>query len=161
VSADPIWRDLITNIRELMEARGWNQRRLSEASGLTPAAISNYFNYNTAPQLDAVYRLAAALDVSPSRLLARDREVGTVIRYEKVEPTREEMIKRFSQELEAAAKWQRLPAEIQESLSTVLVFAGEQPERWDRVAKLLAKVADDLVGEEVLGKPTTTKKRRK
>jgi ribosome-binding protein aMBF1 (putative translation factor) len=50
-------------VRTLREAKGWSQRELAEAAGMTQPAIARCEAGGTVPTLPVLERLAAALDV--------------------------------------------------------------------------------------------------
>jgi transcriptional regulator with XRE-family HTH domain len=51
-------------LRASMEQRGWNQKTLAEASGLTESAVSRHLERDDAPRADSLKKYAEALDVS-------------------------------------------------------------------------------------------------
>ena len=69
-----------TRLRNMMDRRGFTQKTLSEATGISQAAISGYLRWNEAygpnqqkrpinPTITVVYKLAAALECDPYELL--------------------------------------------------------------------------------------------
>ena len=56
-------------IREVRKERGWSQAELGEKVGTDSQHISRYENGRITPSVDALVRLAAALDVSADYLL--------------------------------------------------------------------------------------------
>jgi transcriptional regulator with XRE-family HTH domain len=60
--ADPPWGEVVTILREI---RGWNQRQLAEAAGLSESAVSRYEEGTRPPP---VGRLAAAMGFPPHLL---------------------------------------------------------------------------------------------
>jgi transcriptional regulator with XRE-family HTH domain len=56
-------------IREVRKERGWSQAELGEKVGTDSQHISRYENGRITPSVDALVRLAAALDVSTDYLL--------------------------------------------------------------------------------------------
>lgn len=109
-------RDLIKNIEEHLLARGWKQKDLAEASGLTQGAISTYLSGKVAPQFDALSKIAAAFGVHPSRLLMGEEVDGTIVRYKRVTPPKAEIIEMVRRELFFL---NRIPEEAQELLREV------------------------------------------
>jgi transcriptional regulator with XRE-family HTH domain len=150
---DPLWQTLIQNIEELLAAKGWNQSRLAEASGLSRSAISTYMSGRNMPQLDAVSRIAAALGTTPSRLLAKDREPGMIVKYEKVELTQQELKARLEREFNAASLWSQLPESVRTDLHGIILLST--PERWAQLGKAIAKLhaefSLDEFGAEAFG----------
>jgi ribosome-binding protein aMBF1 (putative translation factor) len=51
-------------VRELRERRGWSQKQLATASGMTQSAVARFEAGGTVPTLAVLERLATALDVS-------------------------------------------------------------------------------------------------
>lgn len=62
------------NVRRLREAKGWSQEALADASSLHRTYISGIERGARNPTLTVVSRLAGALDVTPSDLLAKDKK---------------------------------------------------------------------------------------
>ena len=50
------------NLIELMDAKGFNQRTLSERTGLSTGIIHKYINEKASPSLTALHKLAYVLD---------------------------------------------------------------------------------------------------
>jgi ribosome-binding protein aMBF1 (putative translation factor) len=55
--------DLGREVRALREAKGWSQRELAEASGMTQPAVARCEAGGTMPTLPVLERLAVALEV--------------------------------------------------------------------------------------------------
>lgn len=62
----------VTNIRRLMEARGWTQKDLSEKSGVSENGISRVMTGTTQVRFDTIELLSDALNVAPSDLFVND-----------------------------------------------------------------------------------------
>ena len=54
--------ELGRSVRELRERRGWSQRRLADAAGMTQTAVARFEAGGTVPTLPVLDRLARALD---------------------------------------------------------------------------------------------------
>lgn len=67
-----IYQGIIQNIRVEMDKRGLSIRGLSELSGVHFSHLSNMFNGKCKIGLDALIRLAAALELSPAELFPYD-----------------------------------------------------------------------------------------
>ncbi|MGW5362065.1 helix-turn-helix transcriptional regulator [Actinopolymorpha pittospori] len=50
-------------VRQLREQRGWSQRALAEAAGMTQSAVARFEAGGTVPTLPILERIARALDV--------------------------------------------------------------------------------------------------
>ncbi|GAA5034148.1 hypothetical protein GCM10023317_86590 [Actinopolymorpha pittospori] len=50
-------------VRQLREQRGWSQRELAEAAGMTQSAVARFEAGGTVPTLPILERIARALDV--------------------------------------------------------------------------------------------------
>jgi transcriptional regulator with XRE-family HTH domain len=109
------FKDLISNISELLQERGWSQRKLAEYTGLTPGAISYYLNGKTAPQLDAMLKIANAFGVPVSRLLlGKGDQVDTITKTIRVQATPLEALEMIRKELLFAAQ---IPPEARAAVS--------------------------------------------
>lgn len=80
ITNDYSHRRFATRLRNMMDRRGFTQKTLSEATGISQAAISGYLRWNEAygplqqkrsinPTITVVYKLAAALRCEPYELL--------------------------------------------------------------------------------------------
>jgi transcriptional regulator with XRE-family HTH domain len=67
-----IRKQLGRNVRRLREAKGWSQEDLAEASSLHRTYVSGIERGARNPTLTVVSRLAMALKVKPSQLLAQE-----------------------------------------------------------------------------------------
>lgn len=56
-------------LREVMDARGMNQKQLADAAGLTPTAVSHYLTGIRDPRTGALAAIARALDTNPADLI--------------------------------------------------------------------------------------------
>ncbi len=61
------------NVRRLREIKGWSQETLAEAAELHRTYISGIENATRNPTLMVIERLARALGVAPSELLAGEK----------------------------------------------------------------------------------------
>lgn len=66
---DEIKFNIATNVRRLLESRGWSQKQLADASGETQMIISRICRGLHIPHAGTVVRLAEAFDVSVDRLV--------------------------------------------------------------------------------------------
>lgn len=62
------------NVRRLREIKGWSQETLAEAAELHRTYISGIENATRNPTLTVIERLARALGVAPSELLAGEKK---------------------------------------------------------------------------------------
>ena len=58
-------------VRQLREARGWSQERLAELADLNRSFIGEIERGAAMPSLLTIQKLAAALGIEPSALMAR------------------------------------------------------------------------------------------
>jgi transcriptional regulator with XRE-family HTH domain len=58
------------NLRALRLARGWSQEELAHRAGLDRTYISSLERQKYAPTLDALDKLAGALEATPSELIS-------------------------------------------------------------------------------------------
>lgn len=56
-------------LRRVLREKGWSQKELADACGITPAAVCRYCNGSRTPRASTLARLSAALDVSADVLL--------------------------------------------------------------------------------------------
>ena len=56
-------------VRQLREARGWSQEQFAEAADLHRTYVSGIERGTRNPTLTVIIRLAAGLNISPSKLL--------------------------------------------------------------------------------------------
>lgn len=66
-------------IREARREQGWNQRRLAETAGLSPQYLSDIEKGRAKPSLKSLEKIANALSVSVTRLLADRNETGSIV----------------------------------------------------------------------------------
>lgn len=130
-----IQKDFVRNLEELLDEHGWSQTKLASMAGLTDGAISNYRNGKTAPQMDALMRIAKAFDVTVSRLLVGEGQADTVIiRREKVQPTGRDIVEHVRKLADVYTHWVKIPADVRD-------FLAESPDvsdaDWDSVRKIL------------------------
>ena len=59
-------------LKALMAAKGMSIRELSERSGVNYVSLSRILNSGTTPTIPTIGKLAAALEVSPEKLLRRE-----------------------------------------------------------------------------------------
>ena len=64
--------DWTEKILKLMKQKGWNQKMLSQKSGITEASLSRYLNGERTPRMDIVVNLAKAFNVTTDYLLTDD-----------------------------------------------------------------------------------------
>ena len=70
---------LAENIEPLLRLRGWKQKDLAAKAEMAPGQLSAYLNGHMSPTLDALARLATALNVPIARLLG-DHDVDECLR---------------------------------------------------------------------------------
>lgn len=63
-----------TKVKQLMEAKGITQKKLSQLSGITEASVSRYLKGCRTARLDIIVNFARALDVTAEYLLNDDEE---------------------------------------------------------------------------------------
>ena len=64
------WLEIFsTNLRELLEERGFTQRDLAIASRLSDSTISDYIHGQKIPSLRAIINIAYALEISIDELI--------------------------------------------------------------------------------------------
>ena len=67
---DMEWLDIFgDNLKDLMEEKGYTQRDLAEATGLSEGAISSYVNKQKLPGVRAITNIAYELNISFDDLL--------------------------------------------------------------------------------------------
>lgn len=59
-------------VKQLMDAKGINQKQLSQQSGITEASVSRYLNGDRTARLDIIVNFAKALNVTTEYLLEDD-----------------------------------------------------------------------------------------
>lgn len=65
-----------SRLRQIREERGLKQRELAERAGLTPKMVYLIEGDERMPSVPAVYRLAAALGIEPSRMFGKRERFG-------------------------------------------------------------------------------------
>lgn len=64
------WLDIFSdNLRDLMSERGYSQRQLADATGLSDTAISYYIHKQKVPGIRAIVNIAYELDCDVSDLI--------------------------------------------------------------------------------------------
>lgn len=63
-------------VKKLMSEKGFNQKKLSEKSGITEPSISRYLKGERTPRIDIVVNFAKALDVDINYLLDEEHMSG-------------------------------------------------------------------------------------
>lgn len=61
-------------VKQLMAAKGMNQKQLSQLSGITEASVSRYLKGERTARLDIIVNFAKALNVTTEYLLNDDEE---------------------------------------------------------------------------------------
>ena len=74
VSNDEARENIAANITRLLDARGWNQQDLADATGESKMTISNIVRGNYLTNAGTVARIAEALDVTVDRLISAPPE---------------------------------------------------------------------------------------
>lgn len=69
VRQEAVVRHFAARLRELRRSRGFSQVELANLSSVTPSYITKLESGSSAPQIDTVARLAAALGVAASELI--------------------------------------------------------------------------------------------
>lgn len=63
------WLDIFgDNLRDLMEEKGYSQRDLADATGLSESAISMYLNKQRIPNVRAIINISYEFAISPDEL---------------------------------------------------------------------------------------------
>ena len=63
-------------VLELMNQRGWNQKKLAEESGITVSSVSRYLRGDRTPRMDIIINFSKALGVTAEYLLQEDTETN-------------------------------------------------------------------------------------
>jgi transcriptional regulator with XRE-family HTH domain len=71
------WREIFSNrLRKIAYARGFdNHKKLAEASGLTEATVSRYFNGKRTPNANNLIRLAKTLNCTVDELIMVEKYI--------------------------------------------------------------------------------------
>lgn len=110
---------LCANLRRLRTAKGWSQGELADAAQLSRVGYRNIESGSSAPRVDSLMRLAAALGVRLEELLAPVRTLhGVRFRAEKKMTTRGEL-------LANVARWIDDYGELETLLEARLPFKAE------------------------------------
>lgn len=97
--------ELSKRIKEAREAKGWNQKKLAEESGILQKQISAYENGNTSPTLEKLIGIANTLGVSTDYLLgARSDDNVNISVKDRELLARFEQVDQFNEEERALAK---------------------------------------------------------
>lgn len=64
--------DVLEKIKKLQEEKGWSTYKLSIESGLTQSTLSNMFLRKTNPNLETLYAICIAFDISLSEFFCED-----------------------------------------------------------------------------------------
>ncbi len=59
------------NVKNLLDARGWDQKDLAEALGVDPSNFSKTLNGKHSPRLDLLERIAKVLKVDISEIFCK------------------------------------------------------------------------------------------
>lgn len=70
-------KDLSYNVKSLCRRKGWQLKELASKMGIDPAALTRALNGN--PTLDTINKIAAALGVSPTKLIKRQQDISGFI----------------------------------------------------------------------------------
>lgn len=62
---------IATNVKNLLDARGWDQKDLAEALGIDASNFSKTLNGKHSPRLDQLERIAEVLEVDISEIFAK------------------------------------------------------------------------------------------
>lgn len=65
------WQD---KVKQLMEVKGINQKKLSQLSGITEPSVSRYLKGDRTARMDIIINFAKALEVTTEYLLNDDEE---------------------------------------------------------------------------------------
>ena len=65
------WND---KVKQLLDSKNWDQKKLSEKSGITESSVSRYLRGDRQPRMDIIVNFAKALDVTTEFLLEDDEE---------------------------------------------------------------------------------------
>ena len=97
--------ELSKRIKAIREAKGWNQKRLAEESGILQKQISTYESGNTSPSLEKLILIANTLGVSTDYLLgARNEENVNISVKDRELLSRFEQVDQFNEEERLLAK---------------------------------------------------------
>lgn len=67
------------HLKEMLNERNLSQRDLSRGTGIPPATISGWLNYNRLPDYTAIVILANFFEVTADYLLGREDDFGNVV----------------------------------------------------------------------------------
>lgn len=103
-----------TVLRRILREKGWSQKELADACGITPAAVCRYCAGQRTPRASTLARLSAALGVSTDELLGSPGvgSVNLAAAIRRVEssaaeiprPVRERLAAAMLEEIRAEAK---------------------------------------------------------
>lgn len=65
------WRE---KVKELMNKKGYTQKKLSELSGINETSVSRYIKGEREPRIDVIINFAKALNVTPEYILDEETE---------------------------------------------------------------------------------------
>ena len=69
--SDKLHAVFVTNVRELLEERGWSQAELAAKIGVVPNYISQLLNGHRHPGLDSLERISKAFKIEAGDLLKK------------------------------------------------------------------------------------------
>ncbi len=67
-------KDILTEISEYREARGWTEYQLAEQSGLPQSTISSWYRKHMIPTLPSLEKICRAFGITLSQLFAEGDE---------------------------------------------------------------------------------------
>ena len=67
--------DTHARLRQLLQARGWTEYRLSRACGLAQSTIGNIFRRNTVPSVSTLETICKGFGITMSQFFAEDSMV--------------------------------------------------------------------------------------
>ena len=92
-----IKRIFIERLNNAIQEKGWTNRQLAKASGLTDQQINHYRTGYCLPKTNNVFKLAAALGVSPSWLGGIDEELSEIM--DRLSPADHNLVIAFARRL--------------------------------------------------------------
>ena len=67
--------EVLTRLRELMDAHGWSMYRLAKESGLTNSTIANIFRRNALPSIDTLEKICNGFGITLAQFFSTDSMV--------------------------------------------------------------------------------------
>lgn len=67
--------DVLTRLRQLMDARGWSEYRVAKESGLSESTIANIYRRNNVPTIATLEAICSGFGITLSEFFANGRMV--------------------------------------------------------------------------------------